>query len=85
MKTMSLISDDHGKANLLNKYFSSVSSLDDTDSEIPEFLPRTDSSIVAILITPAEVHDILGTLKLGKASGLDNISHHMLKHTKKYS
>ena len=76
-----VVSDDQGKANLLNEYFCSISKVDDSGIETPYFEPRTASTFNALQITHLEVSDILKNLKLGKASGCDLISHQMLKYT----
>ena len=72
---------DSEKANTLNDYFCSISSINDTNSNLPKFTKRTDTSLSIILISPPEVSDILSNLKLNKASGPDGISHRMLKNT----
>ena len=72
---------DSEKANTLNYYFCSISSIDDTNSNLPEFTKRTDSSLANIIISPSEVADVLSNLKLNKASGPNGISHRMLKNT----
>ena len=72
---------DSEMANTLNDYFCSISSIDDTNSNLPEFTKRTNYSLSNILISPSEVSDILSNLKLNKASGPDGISHRMLKNT----
>ena len=76
-----LVEDDYEKACVLNKYFSSVSTLDNTNATLPTFPSRTNSILDTFQITPNQVRDILQILKLGKASGPDYISHHMLKNT----
>jgi uncharacterized protein (UPF0261 family) len=60
-------------ACLLNNYFCSISTLNDSNTSKPDFPRRTN--------TTSKVVDILQMLKLGKASGLDSISHQMLKKT----
>ena len=77
----SYVFTDSEMANTLNDYFCSISSIDDTYSNLPEFTKRTNSSLSNILISPSEVSDILSNLKLNKASGPDGISHRMLKNT----
>ena len=73
--------NDSEKTNTLNDYFCFNSSIDDTNSNLPEFTKRTDSSITNVSIRPCEVLDVLSNLKLNKASGPDGISHRMLKNT----
>ena len=76
-----IVSDDYAKACLLNKYFCSISSIDDSNSSPPNFPNRTDATLDIFQISPSDVRDILQILKLGKASGIDSISHQMLKNT----
>ena len=79
--TDEIVIDDGQKCNLLNKYFSSISSIDDTNHVIPDFPRRSVNTIDSIDITRSDVKDILQTLILGKATGHDGVSHHMLKYT----
>ena len=72
---------DEEKVNLLNDYFCSISTIDDSNVELPAFRNRTDSSLSNIITQISDVTDILGILKVNKASGPDGISHRMLKHT----
>ena len=76
-----LISDDYEKACLLNNYFCSISTLNDSNTSKPDFPLRTNATLDFFQITPSKVLDILQILKLGKASGLDSICHQMLKKT----
>ena len=76
-----LISDDFEKTCILNNFFSSISTLDDTNVTTPNFPSRTHKTLDTFRITPNQVRDILQILKLGKASGPDYISHQMLKKT----
>ncbi|OWF53445.1 RNA-directed DNA polymerase from transposon BS [Mizuhopecten yessoensis] len=73
--------DNIDKADILNKYFCSISDIDDTETHIPIFESRTAAVLESIVITNENVSDILKTLKLGKASGHDKISHTLLKNT----
>ncbi|PJE78200.1 hypothetical protein CI610_02867 [invertebrate metagenome] len=77
----SLATTDSEKANLLNKYFCGITSLDDSEHVLPFFPSRTNNTLSNIIVTQSEVKDVLKILKLGKASGHDGISHHMLKYT----
>ena len=67
------------KAECLNDFFYSISSIDDSDNDLPNFENRTDSILSYINITQTDVKDILSSLIVNKASGLDGISHRMLK------
>ena len=72
-----LIYDDKIKANLLNKYFCSISCVDNTNHVPPDIPLRTDALLSNIYITEDDVKDILQTLKIGKACGDDGITHQM--------
>lgn len=74
---------DEDKANVLNDFFISISSLDDTNTVLPDFFPITLKSIENIDITESEITDILSNLVTKKASGPDEVSHRMLKETSK--
>ena len=74
-----LVTDDLSKANLLNRHFCSISSVNDRNINVPDLPSKTQQSLDIDEITVAEIKDILDSLKLGKASGNDGISHHMLK------
>ena len=72
---------DLEKANLLNDYFCSISTIDDSNINLPEFNIRTESLLLNVNTETSEVIDILSNLQLNKAIGPDGISHRMLKHT----
>ena len=69
------------KAECLNDFFCSISSIDDSDNELPNFENRTDSILSNINITKTDVKDILSSLIVNKESGPDGIGHKMLKNT----
>ena len=69
------------KANVLNDYFSFVSTIDDNEVPLPHFENRTQSILSETNINNSEVIDILKTLKVNKATGPDGISHRLLKNT----
>ena len=79
--TSNIAIEDADKANLFNNYFASISSIIDSDEYLPEFDTRTDSEITGFEPAQDEVIDIIQSLKINKTSGLDTISHHMLKQT----
>ena len=79
--TQTIESDDKEKANLLNEYFVSISTMEDNGIDLPEMEYRTDEILHDINIDIEAVLDILKILKIGKASGADKISHQMLKYT----
>ena len=73
--------NDEDKADSLNSYFASVSSLDDSQADLPPFVELTDNSLDTIEITEEEVNDVLENLDPNKASGPDMISNKMVKKT----
>ena len=46
---------DSEKCNLLNDYFCSISTTDDSNMDLPEYNKRTNSSLSNIIIDPSEV------------------------------
>ena len=76
-----IVVNDTDKANLLNKFFCSISNIADSNLSPPNFENRTDNRLDILSVTTEEVKDILETLQLGKAVGHDHISHNMLKYT----
>ena len=74
-----IVVDEIEKANLLNSFFVSQSSLDDAIHLLPnEGIRNGEYSLSSIRINPSEVMDILKTLKVGKASGLNGINNVVL-------
>lgn len=72
---------DYEKAEELNSYFASISTVDDKNIELPQLGTRSDAIFTHIQVTESEVIDILKTLKVNKATGPDGISNRMLKYT----
>ena len=72
---------DKAKADLLNKYFCSISSVNDSDIDPPTLPLRANNNLTDINVTEDDAKDVLKNLKTGKACGSDNISHQMLKGT----
>ena len=70
---------DTEKANILNKYFSTISDLDDSHSELPNFAERTNDVLENFIISRDEVFDIIKTLQHNKATGPDGLSHRLLR------
>ena len=68
-------------ASTLNDYFCIISSVDDSNTELPYFENRTNTQIADINISQSEISDILSSLKVNKACGPDGISNRMLKYT----
>ena len=73
------VADSDGKANLLNSYFVEQKVFDEHLASLPESVDRDGPTLNNIVFSPTEVKDILNTLKLGKATGQDNINHRILK------
>ncbi|XP_045206717.2 uncharacterized protein LOC123558945 [Mercenaria mercenaria] len=69
------------KANTLNDFFVAVSNADDSNTDLPDFRLKTDSTLDNLVITEQDVIDVLSNLMVNKASGPDQISHRMLKGT----
>ena len=72
---------DFEKAQDLNSYFASISTIDDTNTDLPYFEKRCNVVFTQMRITESEVVDVLKILKLNKATGPDGISNRMLKLT----
>ena len=67
------------KAECLNSYFASISTIDEHAPVLPPMPIKTRNTLTSISITESEIEDIIFALKVNKASGPDNISHKMLK------
>jgi hypothetical protein len=74
-----VISDNLGKAELLNNFFSSHSNIDTTNASLPNNIDRPDEIINTVLLNENEVCDILKSLDPEKAVGPDGISPKLLK------
>ena len=75
----SYISDSSDKAKLLNDFFVSQTSLDDSTATLSNTDLPANNTLHNIIITEEEVRSVLQTLKLGKSSGPDNINNRILK------
>ena len=73
------VADTNEKANLLNIFFAEQSVLDDHLAILPDPVNLEGPTLDSIHFSPTEVKDILSTLKLGKASGPDNVNYRILK------
>ncbi len=62
---------DSDKANTLNDYFVSISSLDDTNTILPDLVLKTNTAISDIDVSEQEITDVLCNLVINKASGPD--------------
>jgi hypothetical protein len=70
---------DEEKANCLNEYFVSISNLDDSNTALPPFERKTESSLLNIHIKESDIEYIIANLDTNKAIGPDLISHKVLK------
>ena len=50
-----VVTEDTEKAELLNRYFCSISSVDDSGKCIPEFAARTDSVFNSLIVSSDEL------------------------------
>ena len=74
-----MFSDDFQKANILNKYFTSISNIADADENVNIYNQPPTHNLENISITSKDVYDIIKSLKVNKASGMDGVSHRILK------
>ena len=71
--------DDEEKCDLLKKYFSFISKLDEANAPLPKIELKTNNNIIDLNVSVEESSDIIQILLPNKASGPDVISHNMLK------
>ena len=79
----SIIDDDHvlirdldlDKAEAFTNYFSSLSTVDNPISDIPDDMQGCASAMHNIYISSQDVKDVMKNLKLNKACGFDLITH----------
>lgn len=72
---------DLDKIEALNSYFSSISTIDDSNETLPNMYNLCSSTFCKISIEEHEVSDIISILPVNKAIGPDCLSHKMLKST----
>ena len=65
----------------MNEYFTSISSVDDTNINLPVFSQKMENWLYTLQISESDIADIIQTLIVNKASGEDQISHKILKGT----
>ena len=70
------------KAEFLNRYFTSISNINDDSVFLPNLNKKTDEVLHDFVVTEKEIQDIITTLNINKACGYDGISHKMLKNTR---
>jgi hypothetical protein len=74
---------DKDKCEILAQPFACISSLDDSNTQLPDMNLKTNQLFSMNEITEQEVCDILKILDTNKTVGPDGISHKMLKATSK--
>ena len=67
------------KAELLNKYFTSISTVNDENVALPAFEYKSQNRLSSITCTQHEVASLIEFLNPNKATGPDEISNKMLK------
>ena len=74
-----IVFTDTEKADLLNDYFASIFTINDQQSNLPDYRPLTGASVSSIVLSEDEIQQIIQTLVTNKAVGEDIISHYVLK------
>ena len=64
---------------MMNDLFAEQTILDETNASLPPNINRPENNPTSISTSPHEVESILKSFQLGKASGPDEISNHILK------
>jgi hypothetical protein len=77
------IFSDIEKIKALNEYFSSISNVDESGTNLPDNYLLCEETLSDIVIQEHEIYDIISILPVNKAVGPDCISHKMLKSTAK--
>ena len=77
-----LVTDDLEKADLLNTFFTSQSTIDDSNGILPIYIDETVNKLENIVILENDVLNILKLLDPTKAVGHDHISPRLLKEGK---
>ena len=67
------------KADLLNRYFTSISTVNDDNATLPAFEYKCQNRLSRIVCTSNEIEILIGLLNPNKATGPDEISNKMLK------
>ena len=74
---------DEAKADCLNDYFVSISTVNDENTVLPPFEKLTNNSLSTVNCTENGIENLINVLNINKASGDDGISHRMLKGVSK--
>ena len=72
---------DLQKANMLNKYFSSQSIVDDNNKSLPQSQTVLHDRLDVFEITPQSVKDVFDSLDVNKSCGPDLMSPRLLKES----
>lgn len=72
------------KKNCLNNYFSSVSTISESDTSLPVFTPKTESTLENFEIEEGELIDTLSSLNTNEVVGPNEISHRMKRNPFNY-
>ena len=67
------------KADCLNNYFASISTVDDSNTSLPQYNFKTQNKLTYFEVKEEEIVELIKLLPLNKACGHDLISHRMLK------
>ena len=70
---------DFDRIEALNLYFSSISSIDDSNKTLSNMYYNCNDTLCNITINEQEVLDIISVIPVNKTIGPDCISHKMLK------
>lgn len=73
-----VISDDKEKAEIFNEYFSSISTVDETNLNLPH-ITIPDNQLQTLTFSETDVKDQIKLLNIHKAYGPDNISPRFIK------
>jgi hypothetical protein len=75
---MNLVYENEEKCNILNKYFCSVTHLENENNNLPDFDERGSETLGNIIVFEQDVDAFISTLNPNKAVGPDLISNKML-------
>ena len=81
-RNKTLAFSDKDKANALNDFFSSISTVDDSNVNLPLFTSKSNNQLVYVAVSEQDVKDVLSNLVINKANGPDEVSHRLLKETR---
>ena len=70
---------DSERSEIFNKYFVSISTVDDNNTQLPGFEQKCQSLLIDIECSPDEIETLIKLLNVNKATGPDIISNKMLK------